>query len=362
MKRGFKRITMRGGPILVGGELVARLPANLRRGRAFVLADRALLRRGRELVASLREYYEDVKLIPLEAGENLKSFEGILPLYTKLSELGADRRSVLFALGGGSVGDAVGFVAGTYLRGVRWVGVPTTLLAQVDSAIGGKTGVNLGASGKNLVGLFHQPSAVLCDVGYLKSLPKRELVSGYGEILKYGLILDPKFFDWAIKNQSALLAGDEAALTHAVAKCAAMKARIVEQDERDEHGIREVLNFGHTLGHALEAAAGYGTYRHGEAVLLGMRGALRLSELRGYLSAGVANELIALLAGVSVPPIPKALRIQSLLQLMARDKKNRDGGKRFVLLRGIGKTVSDSAVSEAQLRQVLRELREDRRL
>jgi 3-dehydroquinate synthase len=290
----------------------------------------------------------ETHLVRVPATEGFKDFGKIYPLYSELLRAGADRHTVLFALGGGVIGDAAGFLAGTYMRGLRWVGLPTTLLAQVDSSIGGKTGVNH-ASGKNLIGVFHQPSLVACDLDYLKTLPERERVSGLGEMIKYGLIYDAPFYAWLEKHWESIVSGESRKLEEAVARCARWKARAVTRDERDLAGVREVLNFGHTVGHALEGATKYATFRHGEAIILGMRAATRLSVDRGHLKPTIGARIESFLGSLPAPKVPARVTPARLLGFVRKDKKAKAGKVRFVLLRAVGKTRLDRGVRDDQI-------------
>jgi 3-dehydroquinate synthase len=287
------------------------------------------------------------------ATEAFKDFSKIYPLYGELLKFRADRHTVLFALGGGVIGDAAGFLAGTYMRGMRWVGLPTTLLAQVDSSIGGKTGVNH-AAGKNLIGAFHQPSFVACDLDFLKTLPERERVSGLGEMIKYGLIYDAPFYAWLEKNWEGIVSGETRSLEEAVARCARWKARAVARDERDVSGVREVLNFGHTVGHALEGATRYQTFRHGEAIILGMRAATRISVDRGHLKPAAGARIDSFLCSLPVPRVPSRILPEQLLGYVRKDKKAKAGKVRFVLLKSIGKTLLDRGVTDDQILEACR--------
>ena len=244
------------------------------------------------------------------------------------------RDSSVVALGGGVVGDMAGFAAACYQRGVDFVQVPTTLLAQVDSSVGGKTGVNH-VGGKNLIGAFHQPIAVIADTDTLRTLPPRELRAGLAEIIKYGLIHDAAFFDWLEVNIDRLLAGNSIALTHAIRRSCEIKAQIVGADER-EHGDRALLNLGHTFGHAIESATGYGTWLHGEAVGAGMLMAAAMSKECGYLSAADVARLRALLHRVGLPLAAPDVSPEAALEHMNIDKKVKAGRMRFVLLQRIG--------------------------
>jgi 3-dehydroquinate synthase len=324
---------------------------------AFLVSDRALLGIRKKVVRALKASGWNVHEIAVDAGEGLKDFSSIYPIYADLLKLKADRNATLFAIGGGSVGDAAGFIAATYLRGVAWVGVPTTLLAQVDSSIGGKTGINHDA-GKNLIGSFHQPRLVVCDTDFLMSLSKREMISGLGEILKYGLVYDPKMLKYTAQNIELVLGHDRVVLTKLIERSLHWKARVVAQDEFDRKGVREALNFGHTFGHALESITKYKIFQHGEAVIWGMRFAVALSFVRGALTKRDFDAACKILSLVEVPNLPSRVTMASYIELMANDKKMRGGRLHFVLLKRIGKTISDSGVTPADLARAYELMRE----
>ena len=312
--------------------------------RAFVISDKRLVKARKALLNTLRRAGWETHEIAVQAGEGLKDIESIYPLYGELLKQKADRDSTLFALGGGSVGDAAGFIAATYLRGIAWVSIPTTLLAQVDSGIGGKTGINH-RSGKNLIGAFHQPSLVVCDTDFLKTLSRREIVSGFGEIIKYGLIYDPTFFRALRRDYDSLLDLDAKTLADAIRRSARWKSQAVQEDEFDRKGIREALNFGHTFGHALEAETGYRRYQHGEAVLWGMRFAIALSVVRGWMKPGRYREIDGFLKKIPLPPLPRkgkqSVKPLEIFRHMSKDKKIEKGKVRFVLLEDLGRVRSD---------------------
>lgn len=289
----------------------------------------------------------------LPTGEAAKSWSSVEELLTVMLEGGLGRDAALVALGGGAVTDAAGFAAAIYLRGIPWVSVPTTLLGQLDSGLGGKTGMNL-AGGKNLAGAFHRPAAVVCDTEVLRTLPPRERVSGLGEALKYGLVFDPALWRLMTREWDALAAGDARLTAEVVRRGASWKRKIVASDPRETKGPRELLNFGHTLGHALESVAGLGVLRHGEAVVWGMRAALRLSVKNAGLNAAAALEADRFLASIPVPT-PRRLDPKRLLAAARRDKKNRGGAVRFVLLREVGRAVV-KPVPEDEILAAAREL------
>ena len=289
----------------------------------------------------------------LPPGEAAKTWGAVEELMTSMLAAGLGRDSAIVALGGGSVTDAAGFAAAIYQRGIPWVSVPTTLLGQLDSGLGGKTGINL-AGGKNLAGAFHRADAVVCDPDVLKSLPPRERVSGFAEALKYGLVFDPSLWRLVTGNWGALMAGDSGLTARVVRVGASWKRRIVARDEFETKGPRELLNFGHTLGHALESASGLGVLRHGEAVIWGMRAALRLSVSRAGLSPSAALEADRFLASLPVP-VPRRIEPRRLVEMARRDKKARGGRARFVLLRALGRPTTMFVDDEIVLR-VVREL------
>jgi 3-dehydroquinate synthase len=317
--------------------------------KAFIIADKKLLTARKQLLSSLKRGGWETCEIAVRAGESLKDFNSIYPIYGQLLTAKADRDSVLFALGGGSIGDAAGFIAATYLRGIHWVGLPTTLLAQVDSAVGGKTGINH-KQGKNLIGSFHQPSLVVCDTEFLKTLSLREMISGLGEVIKYGLVFDRPFFASIQKNWQLALNSDPAVLAAFIQKSLQWKARVVARDEFDRKGIREALNFGHTFGHALEAVTGFGHFQHGEAVIWGMRFAVSLSRIHGSLSEKDEKQIQAFLKQIKLRALPVKVQFEEYLQHIAKDKKLRQGKVHFVLLKGIGKSYSDGGITLAELR------------
>ena len=272
--------------------------------------------------------------IELPDGEDHKDWKTLDIVFDALLRARADRRTVLVALGGGVVGDMAGFAAATYQRGIAHVQVPTTLLAQVDSSVGGKTAINH-PLGKNMIGAFHQPLAVIADTGTLATLPPRELGAGLAEVVKYGAIHDLAFLAWIEQNAAALVARDPAALAHAIRRSCEIKAAVVARDER-ESGARALLNFGHTFGHAIESATGYGTWLHGEAVAIGMALAARFSVRLGRITQADADRLVALLERLGLPVRPPAITRDAWLEYMGRDKKNEAGRITLVLLDRLG--------------------------
>ncbi|WP_374377817.1 3-dehydroquinate synthase [Dongia sp.] len=309
------------------------------------------------LTRSLEKAGVKVDSIILPAGEATKSFAEVERVTGLLLDMKVERGTTLVALGGGVIGDLTGFVAAITLRGIDFIQVPTTLLAQVDSSVGGKTGINT-PHGKNLVGAFYQPRLVLADTATLDTLPRRELLAGYAEVAKYGLIDEPGFFSWLEANGIDVIEGDEAARRHAIAVSCAAKARIVGIDER-ESGARALLNLGHTFGHALEAECGFSDeLLHGEGVAIGMVMAFDLSVTLGICPADDAARVQRHLASVGLPTAPGAVQgrfwsSERLVEHMGRDKKVKDGRIGFVLARGIGKTFHPAHVDLAQVTAIL---------
>ncbi len=283
-----------------------------------------------------------------EAEKSMATLEGV---YGNLLAARADRRTVVVALGGGVVGDLAGFAAATYQRGVSFLQVPTTLLAQVDSSVGGKTAVNH-PMGKNMIGAFHQPLAVVADIATLDTLPQRELAAGIAEIVKYGVIRDSSFFDWLESHMPQLLARDPDVVSHAIRRSCEIKADIVALDER-ESGPRALLNLGHTFGHAIETLEGYGKWLHGEAVAAGMVMAARLSARLGRLDPRDALRIEALLERAGLPIAPPALAVDDWLDAMGRDKKNESGQITLILPESIGSATIDRTVPSADLADYL---------
>ena len=304
--------------------------------------------------AALAAHYPQVHLLALPDGEAFKTWETLQLIFDALLTHGCDRKTVLFALGGGVVGDMTGFAAASFMRGVPFVQIPTTLLAQVDSSVGGKTGINH-PLGKNMVGAFYQPHRVVCDLETLQTLPPRELSAGLAEIIKYGPIADTAFLDWIEAQLSNLLAREPQALAQAVRRSCEIKAWVVAQDER-EAGLRAILNFGHTFGHAIEAGMGYGAWLHGEAVGCGMVMAARLSAALGMVEAAFADRLVRLIAAAGLPVRGPLLdagdNAGRYLELMRLDKKAQAGAITFVLIDGPGRAVMREA-PEALVRSVI---------
>jgi 3-dehydroquinate synthase len=344
--------------IKVGGGLLSRLGAecaHLKLGhRCAVITDSNV---GRKFAAaalkSLAASGFEPLSITIPAGEKSKSIAAVEKCYDRLAAHRLERKSFIVALGGGVVGDLAGFVAATYLRGIPFVQVPTTLLAQVDSSVGGKTGVNLRA-GKNLIGAFYQPQLVLCDLDTLKTLPKREYVSGLAEVIKYGIICDAVLFAQLERNLPKLLKRDALALRDVVARCCEIKADVVGQDET-ESGLRAILNFGHTIGHAIENSFGYGKFLHGEAISIGQVAAAKLSQSVLGLPSGDVGRIEKLLVRAGLPSRIKlnAAQRRKLFAAMKLDKKVSGGEIKFVLAQKIGRVQFGQKVAPGLIDSVL---------
>lgn len=296
------------------------------------------------LLASLQVHYSRVQVVTLPDGESHKDWQTLNLIFDSLLTQCADRKTVLFALGGGVIGDMTGFAAACYMRGVPFVQVPTTLLSQVDSSVGGKTAINH-PIGKNMIGAFYQPHRVVCDLDTLQSLPEREISAGLAEIIKYGPIADMVFFDWIEANLEALRAREVNALAHAVKRSCEIKAWVVGQDER-ESGLRAILNFGHTFGHAIEAGLGFGTWLHGEAVGCGMVMAATLSQRLGLVDAAFVRRLRDLIERAGLPVVAPDLGVDAYLHHMRVDKKAQAGEIRFVLIDQPGRAIVRGASDE----------------
>ncbi len=344
----MKTVNVNLGPrtysILIGTNLLPELGQRCVRfkfaKRCAVISDRNVAALyGKTAMRSLRLAGFDPVLITIPAGETAKNLETVHDCYDQLAAHRIERKSLVVALGGGVVGDLAGFVAATYLRGIPFVQAPTTLLAQVDSSVGGKVGVNLRA-GKNLVGAFYQPRLVLCDLGALKTLPDREFRAGLAEVIKYGIIYDATLFKNLERDLPKILQQDSKILASIIARCCQIKAEVVAQDET-ESGLRAILNFGHTIGHAIEAISGYGKYLHGEAISIGQVAAARLSAPICALPESDVARIINLFSAAQLPTTIKLSPAEQkkLFKAMQLDKKVSGGEARFVLAKKIGKVV-----------------------
>ena len=335
----------RAYPIHIGAGILERaeLYAPHLRGSVAIVTNGVVaplyLERVRQALAGAR-----VCEVVVEDGEQAKGWPALDRIFDALLAARLGRDGLIIALGGGVIGDLAGFAAATYQRGVPFIQVPTTLLAQVDSSVGGKTAINH-ARGKNMIGAFHQPRAVIADLATLDTLPDRELRAGLAEVIKHGAALDARFLDWLERHIERLLARDREALAHAVRRSCELKAAIVAEDER-ETGVRAVLNFGHTFGHAIETATGFGSWLHGEAVAVGMVMAAGLSARAGFLPATDAARLEALIKRAGLPVRPPQLARERWHELMAVDKKAAGARMRFVLLHGLGRAKLESGVED----------------
>ena len=340
--------------IVIGSGLLHEASAwqGLPRAASALIVSNAVVagHHGAALRAALTPHFERILTLELPDGEAHKNWTSLNLIFERLLSAGCDRKTVLFALGGGVIGDMTGFAAASYMRGVPFVQVPTTLLAQVDSSVGGKTGVNH-PLGKNMIGAFYQPQRVVCDLDTLRTLPARELSAGLAEVIKYGPIADAGFLSWIEASLDALLARDALALAHAVQRSCEIKAAVVGADER-EGGLRAILNFGHTFGHAIEAGLGYGQWLHGEAVACGMVLASELSVRLGSMPAEFALRMRRLCERAKLPVQAPALGIERYLELMRIDKKSEGGALRFVLIDALGHAVMRT-VPDAQVRETL---------
>jgi 3-dehydroquinate synthase len=345
-------------PVFVGRNLfpaIARAKRLRQCGKVFVVTSPEIWALwGKKFLAAFPKDRQPTVLF-LPAGERFKRLSQIERLASELAAAGADRSSVLIAFGGGIIGDLVGFLAAIYMRGIDYLQVPTTLLAQVDSSVGGKTGANL-ASGKNLIGSFHHPRAVFADIDLLQTLPDRELRAGLFESVKAGIIRDAALFRFMEKNSAKILARDPAALERVITASIRMKAQVVGIDERDS-GLRMILNYGHTLGHAIEAATNYRSLLHGEAIAWGMLAALRIALARKTVGQPLVSQAQAeriestILAYGPLPPFRATAA--KLFAVAGRDKKNSAGTRRFILPKGIGDAVVAEDVSDAELNSAI---------
>ena len=349
----------RSYPIYIGSGLLSQadlLKKHLAGSRVAIVTNETVaplyLAKVRDRLGAL----QPVEVI-LPDGEQYKTLEVLNRIFNALLAARCDRRTTLIALGGGVIGDMAGFAAASYQRGIPFIQVPTTLLSQVDSSVGGKTGVNH-PLGKNMIGAFYQPRAVIIDTDTLNTLPDRELSSGLAEVIKYGLIRDPEFFVWLEANLDKLLARDAEALAFAIHRCCRNKAEVVAADER-ESGVRATLNLGHTFGHAIETGMGYGAWLHGEAIAAGMAMAADLSQRLGWLTTAETARIEKLIRRARLPVrAPGSLSPARFLELMAVDKKVQDGRSRLVLLKHLGEAVVTDECPRRELEATLTSMRE----
>lgn len=344
----------RSYPIYIGADLIDRpelFKACEKSSSIYIVTNTTVAPLYAErLTKTLGTFGKTVRTIVLPDGESYKDWKNLQLIFDDLLKFGADRQTMLVALGGGVIGDMTGFAAASFMRGVRFIQVPTTLLAQVDSSVGGKTGINH-PLGKNMIGAFHQPVAVIADLNTLKTLPARELSAGLAEVIKHGAIADAQFLDWIEANAKPLLACDTDAMSHAVLRSCEIKSAVVSADER-EGGIRATLNFGHTFGHAIEAGMGYGEWLHGEAVGCGMVLGADLSCRLNYITRAEADRLKKIIQSMNLPIAPPKFGGKRYLELMQVDKKTESGQIRYVVLEKIGKA-QIQGVPDAQVLETL---------
>lgn len=311
---------------------------------------------GKAVIDSLRSSDFDTLEVIIPDGEEYKDYLWSYYILTELLKQKLDRKSCLIALGGGVIGDITGFVASIYMRGINFVQVPTTLLAQVDSSVGGKTGVNHNL-GKNMIGTFYQPRLVWIDIETLKTLPEREFLSGLSEVIKYGVIWDRDFFDFLDRERESILAFDPLSLTHIIRRSCEIKAEVVSKDER-EAGLRAILNFGHTVGHAIETVTGYRMYLHGEAISIGMRAEAKLSMLLGISREEVEERALSILSSYRLPVnIPVQIKDDEIISTMEIDKKSQSGKLRFVLPERIGRVRIEEVTELEKIKKAINSCR-----
>lgn len=331
-----------GQRLLLDGELIAR---QIKGKQVVIVTNTVVAPLYLDVLrSSLLSAGKSVIEIILPDGEEEKNWSNLMVIFDRLLIEKCDRKTTLIALGGGVIGDLTGYAASAYMRGVPFVQIPTTLLAQVDSSVGGKTGINH-PLGKNMIGAFYQPQAVIADITTLQTLPRRELSAGLAEVIKYGAVIDAAFFDWLEANIGKLMTRDSAALAYAIQRSCEIKADVVRQDER-EGGLRAILNFGHTFGHAIESGLGYGVWLHGEAVGCGMIMAANLSHRLGYIDAVALDRVSALIQAAGLPTVAPDLGAARWLELMQVDKKNEDGQIKFILMTKLGGSVVGTAPQE----------------
>ena len=345
----------RSYPIFIGSDLIDRpelFEACSKASSIYIVTNTTVAPLYAErLSKTLASFGKSVRTIALPDGESFKDWKNLQTIFDELLKHGADRQTVLIALGGGVIGDMTGFTAASFMRGIRFIQVPTTLLSQVDSSVGGKTGINH-PLGKNMIGAFHQPIAVIADLSTLKTLPPRELSAGLAEVIKHGAIADATFLNWIEANTSALLACDIEAMSHAVLRSCEIKSAVVSADER-EGGVRATLNFGHTFGHAIEAGMGYGEWLHGEAVGCGMVMGAKLSCLLKKITQADADRLTRIIHSMHLPTTAPNFGAERYIELMQVDKKAEGGQIRYVLLEQIGKAYIATAPHEAVVETLL---------
>lgn len=343
--------------IIIGHQTLNSIGACLKKlniGKDAVIITNPILRKlyGNILSSSLRKNGISVKMLVVPDGERSKSAKVALNLIEEVARFDVLKQVFIIAFGGGVIGDLAGYVAAAYKRGVPYVQVPTSFLAQIDSAIGGKVAIDL-PIGKNLVGAFHQPKVVYSDVSLIKTLPKRQIKNGFAEAIKYGIIKDKKLFIQIENEFNQILQADTKTLLSIVDQCSRIKANVVVADEKETKGIRTILNFGHTAGHAIEAAAGFSSYQHGEAIAVGMRIAADISLQLKLISAKKVERINALLTNVGLPEKIQGIKLTEIMRIMKHDKKFQQGKNRFVLLKDIGKVIVVQGIKEEIIKKAV---------
>ena len=359
MKKIIVELGERSYPIYAGNDLLGKknlFSENIKSRQVMVVSNTTVaplyLDKVIQSLDAIDSQNMDVESVILPDGEQYKTLDAVNEIITALLNSRFSRNSCLVALGGGVVGDITGFAAACYQRGIDFIQVPTTVLAQVDSSVGGKTGVNH-AAGKNMIGAFHQPKAVIADTSVLDTLDSREVSAGLAEVVKYGLIRDAKFFDWLEGNIEPLVNRDPEALAYIIEQSCRNKADVVAEDER-ESGVRAILNLGHTFGHAIETGLGYGKWLHGEAIALGMLMAADLSHRMGWIEMGVCDRIENILVKLNLPVIlPDNFDPERIRELMSVDKKAKDGVLFLILLKGIGEAVITKEFNESLLMETI---------
>lgn len=352
--------SLRDAAASIDAWMQARFGAAVGRKSAMIVTDTNVVSHATVVHESLNNAGWTTARVELQPGEPTKTLSVIDGMFDRLVEFKADRKTVVVAVGGGVIGDAAGFVAATYNRGLPFVQVPTTLLAQVDSSVGGKVGINHSAA-KNLIGSFYQPLGVFIDTSVLNTLPDRDFRAGLAEVVKYGVILDAAFFEYMETHVAEINRRDPTALRHLVAQSCRLKAAVVEQDEYERTGVRAVLNFGHTFAHAFEALCGYGELMHGEAVSIGMLYASRLAELRGLIGEDTTARQLNLLEALHIPTAlqnPREIGADDIIGKMYLDKKTVGGQLRFILPTKLGHVTTFSDVPESDVRKVIAEFQQ----
>ncbi len=342
--------------ICIGQEWLEQIPCKLPdipvESQHILISDQNVFKiAGSRVLDILRGAGFRIESLVIEGGEECKNLSTMAWIYDQMLDFGLDRKSTVFALGGGIVGDIAGFAAATYMRGIGYIQIPTTLLAQVDSSVGGKTGVNL-AQGKNLVGAFYQPGLVFIDLSFLKTLPEKEYLTGLAEVIKYGIIWDSEFFSFLENNLNKTKARDINCLLQIAARCCEIKAEIVAHDEK-EKGLRALLNLGHTFGHAFEALTDYKKFTHGEAVAIGMLCSARLARIKGLISHAQLSRIIELIKNHRLPDSYGDLNTNSIIEQMYRDKKNVSGILQIVLPTGIGESKLVTSIDKQDIASCL---------